>query len=171
MRIIDATARLIRAPEVRFEAQEIGLDAFGHNIENRHLLAALDAEARTLPALALVEEDAQAVEIGPERVSVTLKDGTEIAARLAIGAEGRRSLCRTAAGIEFTSVDYPQVALTCNLSHSREHDDISTEFHTESGPFTLVPLPGRRSSLVFVTDPKEAPLLARLSARYGGHTC
>jgi 2-octaprenyl-6-methoxyphenol hydroxylase len=53
MRIVDATARLIRAPEVRFEAQEIGLDTFGHNIENRYLLAALDAEARTLPALSL----------------------------------------------------------------------------------------------------------------------
>jgi 2-octaprenyl-6-methoxyphenol hydroxylase len=95
---------------------------------------------------------------------VTLKDGTEIAARLAIGAEGRRSLCRSAVGIEFTSATYPQVALTCNLSHSREHGDTSTEFHTESGPFTLVPLPGRRSSLVFVTNPDEAPSLARLSA-------
>ena len=46
MRIVDATARLVRAPEVRFAASEIGLDAFGHNIENRHLLAALDARAR-----------------------------------------------------------------------------------------------------------------------------
>jgi 2-octaprenyl-6-methoxyphenol hydroxylase len=55
------------------------------------------------------------------------------------------------------------VALTCNLSHSRHHHEISTEFHTEVGPFTLVPLPGRRSSLVFVTDPDEAPALARLS--------
>ena len=50
MRIVDATARLVRAPEVCFAAAEIGLDAFGHNIENRHLMAALDARAdfRTL---------------------------------------------------------------------------------------------------------------------------
>ena len=47
MRIVDATARLVRAPEVCFAASEIGLDAFGHNIENRHLLAALDARARS----------------------------------------------------------------------------------------------------------------------------
>src|SRR6186713_1448919 len=46
MRIVDATARLIRAPEVRFAAAEIGLDAFGQNIENRHLMVALDARAR-----------------------------------------------------------------------------------------------------------------------------
>ncbi len=51
MRIVDDTARLLRAPEVAFDAAEIGLDAFGHNIENRFLLAALDARASVLPRL------------------------------------------------------------------------------------------------------------------------
>ena len=35
MRIVDDTGRLWRAPEVRFDAAEIGLDAFGWNIANR----------------------------------------------------------------------------------------------------------------------------------------
>ena len=48
IRLIDATRRLIRAPEVLFTAAEIGLDAFGHNIENRHLIAALEARAAAL---------------------------------------------------------------------------------------------------------------------------
>src|SRR5689334_15826813 len=43
LRIVDATSRLIRAPEVRFSAEEIGLEAFGQNIDNRHLVAALDS--------------------------------------------------------------------------------------------------------------------------------
>ena len=133
MRIVDATARLIRAPEVRFDASEIGLDAFGHNIENRYLLAALDAGARALPALTFIEDDAEAVEIDDDQVTVRLSAGATIAARLAIGAEGRRSLCRAAAGIETDGSRYPQIALTCNLSHSRQHHDISTEFHTEAG--------------------------------------
>src|SRR5258708_548577 len=51
MRIIDDTDRLLRAPEVHFSASEIGLDAFGYNIENRFLLAALDARSRTLSSL------------------------------------------------------------------------------------------------------------------------
>jgi 2-octaprenyl-6-methoxyphenol hydroxylase len=41
MRLVDDTGRLIRAPEVRFSAEEIGLDEFGYNIENRLLLGAL----------------------------------------------------------------------------------------------------------------------------------
>ena len=77
-----------------------------------------------------------------------------------IGADGQRSLCRAAAGIGSQRRTYPQTALTLNLAHARPHDDISTEFHTESGPFTLVPLPGRRSSLVCVLAPANARKLA-----------
>ncbi len=51
---------------------------------------------------------------------------------------------------------YPQVALVLNFGHQRDHEGISTEFHTPTGPFTQVPLPGRRSSLVWVETPDEA---------------
>ena len=162
MRIVDATSRLVRAPEVRFAASEIGLDAFGHNIENRHLLAALDMRAQTLPSLTRIEDDAVAVETNDAAATVTLKSDGNIAARLVIGADGRRSLCRTAAGIESDGHAYPQTALTFNLTHARPHQDISTEFHTESGPFTLVPLPGERSSLVWVVEPAEAERIVAL---------
>src|SRR5262249_607990 len=55
MRIVDPTDRLLRAPEVKFAADEIDLDAFGYNIENRHLIAALDQHARSLPRLRLID--------------------------------------------------------------------------------------------------------------------
>ena len=54
MRIVDATSRLLRAPEVAFSAAEIGEDAFGYNVENRHLLAALEARAAELAHLARI---------------------------------------------------------------------------------------------------------------------
>jgi 2-octaprenyl-6-methoxyphenol hydroxylase len=162
MRIIDDTARLLRAPEVHFAASEIGLDAFGYNIENRFLLAALDARARTLTSLAFVDDGAQAVTIDDSRVTVTLAHGDTLNARLAIGADGRGSLCRQAAGIATDGRRYRQTALTFNLGHARPHHDASTEFHTKAGPFTLVPLPGLRSSLVLVVDPHQASRVATL---------
>src|SRR4051812_43616665 len=112
MRIIDATRRLVRAPEVSFTAAEIGLDAFGHNIENRHLVAALDARVAQLPSLRRIEDEARSVELGDSKVIITLKNGGAVTARLAIGADGRRSLCRIAAGIETDGHVYPQTALT-----------------------------------------------------------
>src|SRR6185295_11428489 len=64
IRLIDDTPRLIRAPEVLFEAAEIGLEAFGHNIENRHLIAALDRRAGALPHLRRIAAAVTAVEPG-----------------------------------------------------------------------------------------------------------
>jgi 2-octaprenyl-6-methoxyphenol hydroxylase len=161
MRIVDDTARLIRAPEVAFAAAEIGCKAFGYNLENRHLLAALEARAVDIPALARIPAAAEAIEIDDSGVLMRVGGGL-LRARLAIAADGRNSPCRTAAGIETEGWTYPQTALTFNLAHTRPHGDTSTEFHTESGPFTLVPLPGMRSSLVCVVEPAEAERLQAL---------
>jgi 2-octaprenyl-6-methoxyphenol hydroxylase len=161
IRIVDDTARLLRAPEVCFAAAEIGLDAFGYNIENRHLLAALAARAAQL-ALVRIAGAALAVTSDAEAVTVAFADG-QARVRLAIGADGAHSLCRAAAGIGVKRRTYPQAALTLNLAHARSHKDTSTEFHRESGPCTLVPLPGRRSSLVCVLAPEDAQRLAAMS--------
>src|SRR3990172_5666806 len=64
MRIVDDTGRLWRAPEVKFEASEIDLDAFGYNIENRHLVAALEQRARDFGKLRMIEDDVLSVEPG-----------------------------------------------------------------------------------------------------------
>jgi 2-octaprenyl-6-methoxyphenol hydroxylase len=162
MRIVDDTGRLWRAPEVRFDASEIGLDAFGYNIENRHLIDAMEERARNLSGLQIV--DGEVLAIKPERdgVAIDLKDGATYRAPIAIGADGRNSICRSAAGIDMDERDYPQVAITLCVQHSRPHQDKSTEFHTPNGPFTLVPLPDNRSSLVWVVDPETADDLASL---------
>jgi len=160
MRIIDDTGRLWRAPEVKFESSEIDLDAFGYNIENRHLVDALERRARALPSLQLIEDEVLSVALDSNAVTVSLKSGSALQARLAIGADGRRSMCRDAAGIRSDERSYPQVALTICLKHSRPHRDTSTEFHTPAGPFTLVPLPGHRSSLVWVLEPAAADELS-----------
>src|ERR1700676_4630409 len=73
MRIIDDTGRCLRRPEVHFPASEIGLGAFGHNIENRFLLAALDARAHALTSLTFIEDAAQAVVIEDTHITVELE--------------------------------------------------------------------------------------------------
>jgi 2-octaprenyl-6-methoxyphenol hydroxylase len=160
LRIVDDTRRLFRAPEVFFAATEIDCDAFGHNIENHHLIAALQTRAA---ALGLRSIAAAALTIESDALGVTIRhaDG-EARVQLAIGADGARSICRAAAGIATRRRAYPQTALTLNLAHARTHDDTSTEFHTEEGPFTLVPLPGRRSSLVCVVAPERCEELAAM---------
>jgi 2-octaprenyl-6-methoxyphenol hydroxylase len=163
MRLVDDTGRLIRAPEVRFSADEIGLEAFGYNIENRILVAALEARAAEIEGLTRLDDEAESVVPGDDEVTITTAAGASVSARLVVGADGRHSLCREAAGIAVTRRELDQAALTFNISHARPHRNVSTEFHTPHGPCVFVPLPGNRCSVVWVASPKEAERLRELS--------
>jgi 2-octaprenyl-6-methoxyphenol hydroxylase len=163
MRLVDDTGRLIRAPEVRFSSDEIGLDAFGYNIENRLLIAALEERAAELFGLRRFDDEAEAISPEDADVAIRTSRGEALSARLVAGADGRQSLCREAAGIDVRRRELNQAALTFNVGHSRPHRNISTEFHTTQGPCVFVPLPGERSSVVWVATPKEAERLLALS--------
>ncbi|MBX9932138.1 MAG: FAD-dependent monooxygenase [Methylobacterium sp.] len=163
LHIVDDTGSLFRPPPARFVATEIGLEAFGWNVESARLVASLRELARSAPGLTLVEADAEGLEQGTDAAIVRLADGNAVEARLVVGADGGRSVMRAAARIAAREWSYPQSAITTLLAHDRPHRDVSTEFHTRQGPFTLVPLPGgHRSSLVWVTGEMAARRLSEL---------
>ena len=163
IRLVDDTGSLLRAPEVLFEARELGLEAFGWNVPNGALVAALAAGLDT-PQMSVVRFGAglDKLDIGADDVTLILRDGSTLAARLVVAADGRRSVCRAAAEISVKTWDYPQSALAVSFAHARPHGGISTEFHGRSGPCTTVPLPGNVSSLVWVEAPETVARLAGL---------
>ena len=163
MRLVDDTRRLIRSPEVKFSSDEIGMEAFGYNIENRLLMVAMEARAAELQNLVRIDDEAESIVTGETSVAITTKQGQSLSAAIVAGADGRHSLCREAAGIGVKRRDLGQSALTLNVTHTRPHGNCSTEFHTESGPCVFVPLPGERSSIVWVLKPDEAARLKNLN--------
>ncbi len=163
MQIIDGTERLIRAPIAKFRSSDIGIPAFGYNFVNATLLAALADAVAAEPNITRFTSAAETVSPQTDAVCLTLGDGKEIKAAFVVGADGRRSKVRDAAGITIRTWAYPQTALVMNFAHTIPHENTSTEFHTETGPFTQVPLPGDRSSLVWVVRPEQAEALLALS--------
>ena len=162
MRLVDDTGRLIRAPEVRFTSDEIGLEQFGYNIDNRSLMVALEERAAELSNLVRFDDEAATIDPQDATVIIHTGKGEQLAARLVIGADGRQSPSRAAAGIGISRRDLHQSALTFNITHSRPHNGISTEFHTPQGPCVFVPLPGNRCSVVWVSQTREAERLMSL---------
>ncbi len=161
LRLIDDTGGFFPPRPVEFRAAEIRLDAFGWNIENDLMAEALAAKVAQIAGVERVAIGIEAYEFSAGAVRARLGDGREIVARLAIGADGRNSGARRAAGLKARVHRYPQSALTVFLAHRLPHGDFSTEFHTRGGPFTLVPLPAsatapHRSSLVWVMGQEEA---------------
>lgn len=162
MRLFDDTGSLFRLPPVEFRASEIGLEAFGYNIENATLVEGLREAARAEPSLRWIEADIATPPRAGEAGWTVEAGGEAVHARLIVGADGRNSPTRAAAGIGTRPWTYPQAALTTILAHTRPHREVSTEFHTREGPFTLVPLPGNRSSLVWMMETGKAQELASL---------
>jgi 2-octaprenyl-6-methoxyphenol hydroxylase len=161
LRIVDDTGSMLAARPVEFHSREIKSEAFGWNIANARLADILAQPLAASPNLARVEAKVETFDFSGECAVIGAADGRRFGARLVIGADGRDSSARKAAGIGARLHRYGQSALTMFVAHSRPHHDFSTEFHTRQGPFTLVPLPGAdeapfRSSLVWVMSEAEA---------------
>jgi 2-octaprenyl-6-methoxyphenol hydroxylase len=167
IRIIDDSRSLLRAPDLVFEASELGLPAFGYNIANTVLVETLHARAlEILPAV--IAANVTGIEIDAEKACLILDRGAPLAARLVAGADGRHSICRTSAGIGVTERRYDQAAIATNFRHALPHRNVSTELHREQGSVTTVPLPdAHASSLIWVGTPIEiAELMQRDDAGF-----
>ena len=164
VRMIDDRGGLVRAPEVLFEAREIGRPNLGANVPNARLSTALHAKLTAAPRLRWrVTAGIRAVEPEATQVRLGLAEGGRIRTGLVVAADGRHSIARTAAAISVRTWNYPQAAIASSFCHSRPHAGITTELHRRAGPLTTVPLPGLASSLVWVEEPGEAARLAKLS--------
>ena len=165
LRLVDDTGSLFSAPSVTFDAHDAGWDAFGWNVPLEDLHPALANKAKELGVEFIADS---ALGVGPERralARVQLASGSEIAAPVVLAADGRNSRIRNAAGMVMLRKDYDQVALGCFFSHSADHGDMSTEYHKPQGPFTTVPMPNNRSSLVWMVRPEKARDIMALSPR------
>ena len=161
IRIVDASQSPFRAPDITFEASEVGLDAFGYNIANTALVAALYARAQeTLPSV--IEASVTRIVYDDAKALLSLSAGAPVSARLVAGADGRRSICRTSAGIGVTERHYDQSALAASFRHTLPHRNVSIELHREHGSVTTVPLPDpHASSLIWVGTQVEIAQLAQ----------
>lgn len=139
----------------------------GYMFENRALRLALYERARAATGLELL---APALPVRTERdsdgVRVTLEDGRQLSGRLLVGAEGRRSPTREAAGFNVARWDYHHVATIATVGHSRAHGNVAHEIFYPAGPFALLPLlPGDRSCVVWSVSAGDAPGVRALSDR------
>jgi 2-octaprenyl-6-methoxyphenol hydroxylase len=135
-------------------------EPFAHMVENGPLTAALAAKARgggvTLRASAI-----EGFTIEGERVAVRCGDGA-IATTLLIAADGARSRLRALAGIPTFGWSYGQSAIVCTVAHERDHGGRAEEHFLPAGPFAILPLNGRRSSIVWTEEAREAKRIVAL---------
>src|SRR5580658_4069768 len=139
-------------------------EPFAHMIENPKLVDALAAKAREVGVelrTAAVARFSRPDESAP-RLDIDLADGTALATRLLVACDGARSTIRSNAGIATHGWSYDQAAIVINVVHERDHEGRAEEHFLPAGPFAILPLKGRRSSIVWTETAAEAERIVAL---------
>jgi 2-octaprenyl-6-methoxyphenol hydroxylase len=148
---------------LHYDHRDVGAGPMGHIIENRAIRRALAARLAEIDAAALVEGwRATGMRIEGSRAVIAAEYGREIACRLAVAADGRQSAMRRAAGIGATEWRYRQVGIVCTVAHERDHGGAAQEHFLPAGPFAILPMTGRRSSIVWTERENLAPAILAL---------
>ena len=105
-----------------------------------------------LPNLRTVAQSLVQFELAADGPLLTTGDGSVLRAPLVIGADGKKSLVRAAAGFRARENGFTQGALVCDLELGRPLNGASVEFHYPNGPFTLVPAGDKRANLVWIDE-------------------
>jgi 2-octaprenyl-6-methoxyphenol hydroxylase len=150
---------------VHYDHRALGDQPLGHIVENRLIRSALLRRLEPLRAgtLTLAAPDqVMALEREAGGALLRLASGQSARAALVAVAEGRASPTRAAAGIEVLRWDYGQTGIVATLAHEWPHDGLAIERFFPDGPLALLPMTGRRSSIVWAAEDRLAEELMRL---------
>ena len=149
---------------LHFDHAEIEEGPMGHMVEDRYLRRALMDAVAENDLITLRNSEAvvdQSVEAAGIRV--TLSSGDTLSTRLLIGCDGRSSGTAERAGIKRTGWAYGQTALVCAIAHEKPHNGIAHQLFLPPGPLAILPLPGKRSSIVWSETAERAAAFNGLS--------
>ncbi|MCP8899961.1 UbiH/UbiF/VisC/COQ6 family ubiquinone biosynthesis hydroxylase [Gilvimarinus xylanilyticus] len=161
--------------EIDFSAAELGVEALGHIVENRLLVASLERELET-QGVTWISGQVTALEHEGDAVAgVLLADGTEVRAALTLAADGARSALRDMAGLAVREWSYGQSAIVTTVKTTQSHNFTARQRFMHTGPLAFLPLvsaPGecapRYSSIVWSADePLAQSLMALSDADFG----
>ena len=139
------------------DAGSLGFDAFGAHagtlawiVEDSNLNSALDAALKFAHKVQLVQGCAVRLACGPDGAAIELEDGRRLDAKLVVGADGRDSWVRGQCDIGIDYRAYHQRAIVTNFSCEKPHHGVAHQWFTcADGIIALLPLPGKRVSLVW----------------------
>ena len=155
-----------RAPaKLEFSAYDAGLRELAWIVEASALQRALWTALHSCPRVELFcPAKCGALALDTDAARLTLEDGRTLAGRLVVGADGAESWVRESAGISSASHDYPQTGVVANFACEKPHHGTAFQWFRADGVLALLPLPGKRVSMVWsATQPRAEVLLSASS--------
>ncbi len=135
---------------VQMQAEDYQLAALGQVVELHDVGERLFQRLQNAPGVTLrCPDDVADVARSAENVQVTLNSGERLSGALLVAANGTRSPLAASCGIRWQRDDYQQVAVIANVTPQLPHQGRAFERFTEHGPLALLPMAGKRMSLVW----------------------
>lgn len=153
------------AAKLDFGAYDSGLPELAFIAENSQLQAVIWNNLTSQNENITVFCPAQCVSLTWHEswVDLQLADGSMLQAALVIGADGVNSWVRKQAEIEVTQHAYQQVGVVANFSTETPHYNTAYQWFRRDGVLALLPLPGKRVSMVWSANESQANNLRGLS--------
>ena len=150
--------------ELDFSAYQVGAAELTFILESSLLQRALWDELQQQENLTMFNP-ARCTDLTwhPEAAHLKLQDGREIKAKLIVGADGRDSWVRHQAGMAETPTPYHQHGVVANFSISKSHNSTAYQWFKPESILALLPLPGKRVSIVWSVSPERSAELLSLS--------
>lgn len=148
---------------VVFSAYEAGVPELGWILESSLMACEFWESAKRQGNLTLLcPSRPKSLEFESDGARLELADGSLLAARLLVGADGRDSWVRQAAGLSAVNTPYGEMGVVANLTTERPHRNIAHQWFRDDGVLAYLPLPGNRISVVWSTADEYANQLCSL---------
>ena len=151
--------------KLEFSAFDTGVSELGWIAESSLMACEFWESAKRQSNLSLFCPGCPSVlTFAPNAVQLELTDGAVLSAPLLVGADGRDSWVRQAAGLSAVNTPYGEKGLVANFSCAKAHRNIAYQWFREDGVLAYLPLPGNRISIVWSTSDVNADQLCQLPA-------
>jgi len=154
----------VRPVFLTFDGETRDGEPFAHMVPNGAMTKSLRARCQEEGVIIEAPQTVDDFHARSGHVDITLGDGTrgakrQISSRLLVACDGVRSRLRDLADIDTVGWMYGQSGIVCTVSHERDHEGIAYEHFLPAGPFATLPLPGKRSSIVWTEKTATADAL------------
>lgn len=146
---------------ISFSASELDEPNLGHIAEAPLVCRALYEQFISHANAQWINAETQAIAVDEQDAIVTLSENRILSARLIVGADGRDSMVRKAAGIQLTSRDYQQQGIVATVTTEQHGDHTAWQRFLPDGVIAFLPFSDGRSSIVWSS--KDAKRLMSLS--------
>lgn len=150
---------------IEFDAYEAGVAELAWTLEDSVLQEAMRQASRDAPGVKiLAPAHCEGLEVDQSEARVVLRGGRILRARLVVGADGAQSFVREKAGIAATQRDYGQSAVVANFECEKPHGNRALQWFQGGPVLALLPLAGRRVSMIWSLPSAEAARIEALDA-------